>query len=77
MKVLDTMAKTLDQYIIWWNWMSMSTTTQMSTTDQLKVNFSTLRERAVASRWESIREGFVRYTLKVSRGIASIYVGFR
>jgi len=59
------MAKTLDQYITWWNWMSMSTNAQVSSTNQLKVTYHPDRDKAVAKKWESIREGFVQYTLNV------------
>jgi len=45
--------------------MSMSTNAQVSSTNQLNVAFSAIREKAVAKKWELIREGFVQYTLKV------------
>jgi len=64
-EVLHSLEKNVVDYISWWNWMSLQTFSQLQGTEQLNVDYSSLRDKHVVRTWGTIREAFVQYTLKV------------
>lgn len=63
MPVLEAFRDTILGYISWWNSLNM---THMAMSEGIKINYTTLRQKAVILKWRELRQAYVDYTDKVS-----------
>jgi len=52
-------------YIKWWSWLELTANGQVQNTKTLKLNYSSLRDKAIVAKWRELMQNFFDYNAKV------------